>query len=42
MSISPHVAGEVRRPRDLHVSLVDVSKDYIRARITSGEFPPGF
>ena len=24
------------------MSLVDVSKDYIRARITAGEFPPGF
>ena len=42
MSISPHVAGEALRPGDLHVSLVDVSKDYIRARITSGEFPPGY
>lgn len=24
------------------MSLVDVSKDYIRSRITAGEFPPGF
>lgn len=29
------------RPGDLQMSLVDVSKDYIRSRITSGEFAPG-
>lgn len=31
-----------RRPGDVQMSLVDVSKDYIRAKITSGGFPPGF
>lgn len=40
MSNSPK-AGPALRPGDLQLSLVDVSKDYIRARITSGEFPPG-
>ncbi len=38
MSVSPNSL----RPGDVQMSLVDVSKDYIRARITSGEFPPGF
>lgn len=40
MSHSPHAGGALR-PGDMQLSLVDVSKDYIRARITSGEFPPG-
>lgn len=40
MSNSPGVGGTLR-PGDLQLSLVDVSKDYIRARIVSGEFPPG-
>ena len=30
-----------RRPGDLQMSLVDVSKDHIRSRITAGDFPPG-
>lgn len=42
MSLSSIGPGAVSRPGDVQMSLVDVSKDYIRARITSGEFPPGF
>ena len=42
MSVSPNGRGGAPRPGDVQMSLVDVSKDYIRARITSGEFPPGF
>ncbi|MGO1383319.1 MAG: GntR family transcriptional regulator [Arachnia sp.] len=30
------------RPGDVQMSLVDVSKDFIRAKITTGEFLPGF
>ncbi len=30
------------RPGDLQMSLVDVSKDYIRSKITAGDFLPGF
>ena len=30
------------RPGDLQLSLVDVSKDYIRSKITAGDYPPGF
>lgn len=30
------------RPGDLQMSLVDVSKDYIRGKISAGEFLPGF
>ena len=42
MSLSRDGAAGHPRPGDLQLSLVDVSKDYIRERITSGEFPPGF
>ncbi|MDO5736878.1 MAG: GntR family transcriptional regulator [Propionibacteriaceae bacterium] len=41
MSLPPKPANETLRPGDVQLSLVDVSKDYIRSRITSGEFPPG-
>ena len=41
MTVAPQgVAGP--RPGDLQLSLVDVSKDYIRSKITTGEFLPGF
>ncbi len=41
MTIAPRsITGP--RPGDLQKSLVDVSKDYIRSRITMGEYPPGF
>ena len=33
---------ENARPGDLQMSLVDVSKDYIRSKITVGDYPPGF
>lgn len=40
MTNAPHGAlGS--RPGDLRMSLVDVSKDYIRSKITAGDFPPG-
>ncbi|MEO7588725.1 MAG: GntR family transcriptional regulator [Arachnia sp.] len=42
MAVSPSGARTALRPGDVQMSLVDVSKDYIRARITAGEFPPGF
>ncbi len=42
MSVSTNEPRELSRPGDVQMSLVDVSKDYIRAKITSGEFPPGF
>ncbi|WP_158600457.1 GntR family transcriptional regulator [Tessaracoccus antarcticus] len=42
MAVSPSGARDALRPGDVQMSLVDVSKDYIRARITAGEFPPGF
>ena len=41
MTAEPNGAHGVR-PGDLQMSLVDVSKDYIRAKITAGDFPPGF
>ncbi len=41
MTVSPN-GGDGSRPGDLQMSLVDVSKDYIRSKITAGDFPPGF
>lgn len=42
MSPPSSAVNGVPRAVDRHVSMVDVSKDYIRERITSGEFPPGY
>ncbi len=41
MSIAAPNSTTGVRPGDRQRSLVDVSKDYIRAKITAGDFPPG-